>query len=338
MYNTNSRYRWYILTLSMLTHGTIAGLLRLCMPVLFKQISEDLGLNLTEIGAIWGMDPLAGVFIGLPAGLIADRFGIRRTLVVVCILAGIFSALRGFSINFITLATAMFLFGFVAAALPSIIPKTTTQWFSKQQLGLTNALINVSFGVGAMTATMFSATVFSPFLGSWKNLMFVYGAPPVILGFLWLFTAREPDAKEPESYIENVLPFRQALSEVVHIKEVWFIGLISMAFWGASMGYNGYLPLYLRNIGWTPVYADSVITGLMGVTALGTIPMVLLSNRLKSRKAVLFMSILTMVINLALLPFANGAAVWALVIIGGFIRAGTSALFNIIIFEIKGLG
>ena len=65
----NSRYRWYILLLAMLTYGSIAGTARLAMPVLFPEISAELGLSMVAIGTIWGMDPLAGVFMGLPGGL-----------------------------------------------------------------------------------------------------------------------------------------------------------------------------------------------------------------------------------------------------------------------------
>ncbi len=158
----NPNYRWYILGLTMLTYALIAGANRLCMPVLFKQISDELGLSLVAVGTIWGMDPLAGVFIGLPGGLLADRFGVKRTLVVVCILAGIFASLRGFSVNFLTMAIAMFLFGLTAAATPSILPKVTAEWFSGRRLGLANALLNVAWSIGAITATIFSATVFSP--------------------------------------------------------------------------------------------------------------------------------------------------------------------------------
>ena len=70
----NPNYKWYILFLTMMTYAIIAGLERLCMPVLFKQIGDDLGLGVVAIGAVWGMDPLAGVFMGLPSGLLADRF------------------------------------------------------------------------------------------------------------------------------------------------------------------------------------------------------------------------------------------------------------------------
>jgi len=334
----NPNYRWYILTLTMLTYTIIAGASRLCMPVLFKQISDDLGLSVVAIGTIWGMDPLAGVFIGLPGGLLADRFGVKRTLTIVCILAGVFGALRGFSVNFTTMAATMFLFGLAAAATPSIVPKVTAEWFSGQRLGLANALLNVAWSIGAMGATMFSATVFSPFLGGWRPVMFLYGIPSALLGLLWLFTGREPDRTASLEPLAGKIPFRQALSHVIRVKEVWLIGLATLTTWGASMGFMGYLPLYLRNIGWSPATADSAITVLNGVSSIGSIPMVLLSDKLGTRKGVLFLSIASLAIGLAVLPFVNTLGVWLMLIAIGFLRSGAGSLVNIMIIETKGVG
>ncbi|MGD1119597.1 MAG: MFS transporter, partial [Dehalococcoidales bacterium] len=226
-------YRWYILTLTMLTYGVIAGVERLCMPVLFKQISVDLHLSVTAVGTIWGMDPLAGIFIGLPAGLLADRFGVKRTITVVCILAGIFCALRGLSTNFFTMALTMFLFGFLAASAPSIVPKVTAVWFSGERLGLANGLLNVAWSLGSMVATLTSATILSPWLGGWRNVLFFFGAPAVVIGLLWLFTGKEPERSEVPGTAAVEIPFKQALSHVIRIKEVWIIGIITLFLWGA---------------------------------------------------------------------------------------------------------
>lgn len=170
----------------MLTYSTVVGVERMCIPVLFKEISLDLGLSMFAIGTIWGMDPLAGVLVGLPGGLLADRFGVKRTLIVICLLCGVFGALRGLSDSFVSMSATMFLFGLVVAMVPSIVPKVTAVWFSGRQLGLTNALINVAWSIGAMTATMFSATVFSPLLGGWRYVLFLFGIPAIIVGLLWL--------------------------------------------------------------------------------------------------------------------------------------------------------
>jgi MFS family permease len=322
----------------MLTYGVIVGAERMCMPVLFKEISVDLGLSMMAIGMIWGMDPLAGVFVGLPGGLLADRFGVKRTLIVLCTLCGVFGALRGLSNNFAGMAAMMFLFGLAVAMVPSIVPKVTAVWFSGRYLGLTNALINISWAIGAMTATMFSATALSPLLGGWRNVLFLFGAPAIIIALLWFATGREPHESELPATPVSEVPFRQALSQVIRIKDVWIIGLISLTQWGANTGMIGYLPLYLRGIGWTPTSADGAITVISGVSCIGVIPMVFLSDRLGTRKGVLIFSSIVMPISLGLLPFAHGSTVWMLLIIGSLVRMGGTALFNILILEIKGVG
>jgi NNP family nitrate/nitrite transporter-like MFS transporter len=335
---SSRNYRWYILTLAGLTYAIVAGASRMCMPVLFKQIADDLKLSITAIGTVWGMDPLAGVFIGLPSGLLADRFGIKRSLTVLCILAGVFGALRGVSDNFFSLAFIMFLFGLMAAAAPSIVPKATAIWFGGKHLALANGILIVAWSLGSMVATQFSATVFSPFLGSWRGVMFLFGGISVALGLLWFFTGREPDKTENPELSTDKIPFRQALSHIARIKEVWIIGLITFFNWGASMGFMGYLPLYLRNIGWSPTSADSVITVSSAMMLLGSIPMVLLSDKLKSRWGVLMISVTALAVSLVLLPYVNNLGVWLVIIIGNFLRSGSSSLFNVMLFENKNIG
>lgn len=41
------------------------------------------------------MIPLAGLFVVLIGGLLGDRFGVKRTLGTLCLLAGVAGALRG---------------------------------------------------------------------------------------------------------------------------------------------------------------------------------------------------------------------------------------------------
>jgi MFS transporter, NNP family, nitrate/nitrite transporter len=321
----------------MVSYGIVTGLERLCMPVLFKEISLELNLSAVSLGTIWGMDPLAGIFVGLPSGLLADRFGAKRTLTVICILAGVFSALRGFSNNFLGMAATMFLFGLMAAMTPSIAPKITALWFDRKQLGLTNALLNIAWAIGAVTATMTSATVLSPWLGGWRNVLFLLGIPGVLIGLVWLFTGREPRKDETQTASAQV-PIREAISRVIRIKEVWIIGLIDFALWGANMGMSGYLPLYLRNIGWEPALADGMATVFAGATTLGVIPMVLLANRLHAHKGLFFVAMVVTVINMALIPVLGGGALWALMIVCTFIRSVASPLTNVLVLEIDGIG
>lgn len=308
------------------------------MPVLFDEIAADLGLSLVSLGTIWGMDPLAGVFVGLPGGLLVDRFGVKRTLTVVCILAGVFSALRGFSIDFWTMAGGMFLFGIMAAMAPSVVPKTAAIWFQKRQLGITNALINLSWAIGAMTATMTSATFLSPLLGSWRYVLFAFGAPAVIVGILWLTTGREPRGDEIQSEAPRPVPLKESLLHVIRIKEVWIVGIISLALWGSNLGFTGYLPLYLRTIGWSTAAADGVVTAYNGATMAGMVPMVLIASKLRSYKGMFFFSMLVTIASIALLPLVSDIAVWPLIIITSFLRSAVFAITTVIVFSMKQVG
>ena len=87
-----------------------------------------------------------------------------------------------------------------------------------------------------------------------------------------------------------------------------------------------------------PASADSTVTVLSLMMMLGSIPMVLLSDKLKTRKGVLVICIGALVMCLALLPYVNSTGVWILIAASGFLRSGSGSIFNVMIFEMKGVG
>jgi MFS family permease len=61
---------------------------------------KELGLSLVQVGTVWGATFAAGIFVLFFAGLLSDRFGVRQTLAIACLLTGVFGALRGLSDSF----------------------------------------------------------------------------------------------------------------------------------------------------------------------------------------------------------------------------------------------
>jgi MFS family permease len=334
----NSKYKWYILALALLANMFLPGLERFCMPVLFKEISLDLNLNLVQIGTVWGLNSLAGFFVALPGGLLADRFGVKNTFSVICIVTGILSALRGLSINFLTLASTMLLFGLFVTTTPVLVPKVIASWSKPQHCALMNALGSAAWSIGVMIGTMTSATILSPLLGGWRNVIFLFSIPAVVLGILWLTTGRELRKDElPASHVQSV-PFRQALSKVTHTKEVWILGLIQIAYVGSNISLLGYLSLYLKNSGWNTTAADSVTTILIGAGLVGVIPMTLLANRLGSIKGMLFFSLLIFAVSIAVLPFVHGSGVYCVVLISGFLCSAIMTFIFTLLTNVNGVG
>ena len=105
----NSNYRWYVISLAAITLAFCLACPQICMSVLFNEISTKLGLNVVQVGWIWGFYPLSSVFTIFLAGILADRFGARRILIVSCILSGLAGASRGLAFDFISLMSTTFL-------------------------------------------------------------------------------------------------------------------------------------------------------------------------------------------------------------------------------------
>ena len=115
-------YKWLILAISAFTFTFVVAMPQMSLPVLFDEISAELGLSLVQVGWIWGVGSVLGILVGLIGGPVGDRFGPRRTLTVACLLmgiAGVFAPpignwLAGFGTGFAFLFWASLVFlGFI---------------------------------------------------------------------------------------------------------------------------------------------------------------------------------------------------------------------------------
>ena len=332
-----SKYKWYILAMGTATHIFVAAMPRLGMPVLFKEISDDLNLSLVQVGMIWGMVGLSALFTAFAFGLIGDRYGVRLTLGVACLLQGMTGALRGLSGSFTSLAIYMFLFGLFSVPLAITTHKAAGEWFSGRQLGLANGILAAGMGFGSAAGSMINATALSPLLGGWRNVMFVYGAVAVVVGFLWLQTKHSP-TQSAASHSTGTVSFRQALLHVTGIRDVWLFALTTMCLSGCTNGLVGYLPLHLRESGWTPVSADGTLAALSTASVVGVVPLSSLSDRIGLRKVVMYPAIMMAVIGIGLLSVFGGAIVWLSVILVGIVREAYFAFLITMIMETEGVG
>jgi cyanate permease len=278
------------------------------------------------------------VFVALIGGLLGDRFGVRLVLGTACVLAGVAGASRGLSGSFVGLATTVFAFGLVRAIIPVNVHKTVSTWFQGRNLGAANGVVSMGMGVGLMLGPMISATVLSPLLGGWRNVLFLYGAVSVVVGVLWFVCGR--GARQDGSGVaqSGAVPIGQALLRLIRIKDLWLLGLTLMLRQGCVFGMVGYLPLYLRERGWATASADGALAVFYATSTMAVIPLSLLSDRLGSRKGVLFAALLTAVVGLGLLPVVDGTAVWVLMIATGVFMDGFMAVSLTMVQETEGVG
>ena len=126
--------------------------------------------------------------------------------------------------------------------------------------------------------------------------------------------------------------------DVAAVRNVWLLGLAMFGVGSCIQGGLGYLPLYLRGLGWQAATADSALATFHGASLLFTIPIALLSDRLGSRRRVLMVATVMIATGFGLLSVADGLLVWGAVILAGVVRDGFMAILMTRIIEIKQVG
>ncbi|MFC1954660.1 nitrate/nitrite transporter [Chloroflexota bacterium] len=333
-----SKYKWLILGLSAATSTLVTTLPFSCMPALFKEISEDLSLSLVQIGSIWGVASLSGVFVSILAGIMGDRVPVNRILGITCFLIGIFGALRGMAESFPSLLGLMFAYGLVRAILPINITRTVGLWFRGQNLGLANGVISMGMGLGLMLGPLISATVLSPLLGGWRNVLFLYGGISVLMSLLWFLLGREPYNTNSANIKIEAVPVRQTLSRLLRIRALWLFGLTLMFRFGSILGMAGYMPLYLRQKGWTGANADNTLALFYAFSTLFVIPLSSQSDKIGSRKLILFSALLATIVSFSLIPFVDGIVIWVLMILAGMFMDGFMSAIITMLLETEEIG
>jgi cyanate permease len=190
--------------------------------------------------------------------------------------------------------------------------------------------------MGLMLGSLFSATVFSPALGGWRNVLYLYGGVSILMSLAWFFIHPHDDPAAQQA--RRAVPFREALGNVARLRHVWMIGLGVLFFWACVRGFVGYLPLYLREIGWEASTADRVLGVYYGVSLLAAIPIALLSDRFGIRRGYLIFAALPTAIGVSLFSIAEGLLVWGAIIMAGVVFDAFMAIYQTAVMEGEGVG
>ena len=333
-----SNNKWYVLGLAAMTMTFCMSMPNICMPVLFNEISIDLGLSLVQVGWIWGLSMAAGILTVFLSGILVDHFGVKRILVFACLMIGLAGASRGLAKDFTSLLFTTFLFGIFISLITGNIFKVAAVWFPSNQLGLASGVLTTGMGIGFTAGSMISATLLSPLLGGWRGVLFLYGAISLFISLLWNVTVKKQHPTTVTDAGSSIIS-KEAIYQVLRNKNVWLISLTMLGYIACIDGMCGYLPLYLREFKeWVPATADSTLAVFTGVSTLGAIPISLLSDRIGRRKIFMIPIITIAIIGVGLLSVADGIIIFIILIIVGVGRDSLMALATVSAIESRGIG
>jgi MFS family permease len=236
---------------------------------------QELGLDKDRVGDVLASFFFAYALGQLPAGWLADRFGPRRMLVTYILLWSMFTAMTGFVGGLIGLVIVRAACGLSEAGAYPASALLVTRWFPFAHRGRANSIVSLGGRMGNSLALWLTAGAIA-FLGSWRPVLWIYGAIGLGLALATHIIFRDTPALHPwaneaeRDLIRTGAPTVQALKR----KSPWIALLRHRGLWFLNIGTVGMNIGWAFLITWLPTYLHEV-RGLDQVTASGYVSIAL---------------------------------------------------------------
>ncbi|MCX7027114.1 MAG: MFS transporter [Spirochaetes bacterium] len=262
------------------------------------------------IGTIAAISPLAGIVFSFPVGLLADRLGKKRLLVVAAFVFLLAPLCYLLVVNPWWLIPIRFFHGIATAILGPVSAALILGEY-KENKGQMLGIYSSATLVGRTLAPILGGAVislFAAFSGGWNFRLvyvvaFLLALPVFVLSFLM------PGDKSPESGVKKVTlrDFGSSLAAFVTNGRLLGTALVEMATYFTYGAFETYLPLYLQSKG-LPPYQIGLIFSLQILAIALTKPFFGgLSDRIDRRVQIL-VGILVLGGSFALIPVVSGIA------------------------------
>jgi len=174
-------------------------------------------------------------------------------------------------------------------------------------------------------------------LGGWRGVLIFLGVLTVLLGFLWFMI--HPPVEKTKVKRPNIRLIFANVRYVTRYHELWIYAIARFGALGVMRGVVGYVPTYLREIGWDVLDADTAITLFFLASLIGVVPLSYLSDRIGNRRLVMTVGVTMMSIGTGLMFFV-GDVFWGVMVsmvIAGFFFDTFMALSGAAVTEMEGL-
>jgi cyanate permease len=263
-------YRWVILGLLWLLYFSFGVVTRSPSP-LVTPIIRDLGMSLGQMGFVLGSWQMTYIVLAIAAGVIMDRWGIRKSIFFGALVIGLSTVLRSAATGFFSLLIFVALFGVGGPMISIGCPKTISTWFKGKERGTAVGIYTTGPWIGGMVSLAATNSVVMPLTDySWRLTFVWYGVLTLFIAFLWWGFARKAD-DDVYTAPFNVLTMLADLFRVGSVRLILLSGLLSFAI---MHGYFAWLPKILENAGMSPASAGvaSAIPFLTSIPAVLIFP------------------------------------------------------------------
>ena len=291
-------YRWVMLFLLWLVYFSHGITSRSAAPLVTPMLA-DLQMIYSQMGLVLGSWQLSYIAVAIFAGILLDRWGIRKSLFLGILVIGLSVLLRYFVTGFMTLLFTVALFGVGGPMISVGAPKAIALWFKGKDRGTAVGIYTTGSRVGQMLALAATNGIVMPLTGySWRLTFALYGFFIISIAVLWGLLARDApggaDAKKLSIY--------QLFLGLIRVRNVQIVIACGLLTFSITHGFSNWLPKLLETRGMTPTLAGYGAA----IPLVASLPGILLIPRLvPAHFRSIFVSLLTLLAATAIMLIAT---------------------------------
>ena len=258
--------RWSVLALLFFARISMAVQFQ-SIPPISTILVDELGFNFTQIGLLIGLWMFPGVFIALPGGLLGQRFGDKKVLIIGLGLQ-VIGALLFASAQVFPVAFAGRLIGGVGAVAFNVqLTKIVNDWFAEKEISTSMGILMTAWPFGIALALFTLGYVATNW--DWRiAVLLTAGYSLLSLLFITLLYHERPKIEPKASVTRTPLWVisRRELKMIISAGLVWVLpnaGFIVLM---------GFMPAYLVSNGIEVARAGMLVSIVSWIT-IGSIPL-----------------------------------------------------------------
>ena len=256
-----------VAALLVIAAGVVAALHVGKLPPAIPVLRDELGLTLVQGGFLLSVMQMAGMALGILAGLLADRMGLRRTVLIGLCLLTLGSAAGACAGSMSLLLAARMLEG--VGLLLTVLPAP----------GLLRLLVlepqALSRVLGAWGAYMPTGAALALLLGPWLYDVIGWRWSWAVLAALSLCCAvvvlyRVP-ADRPVTVVAQGSGLRTRLRQTLSASGPWLVALAFFSYSGQWLAVVGFLPTMQTQAGWSLATVGIASAATAGANGIGNV-------------------------------------------------------------------
>jgi ACS family hexuronate transporter-like MFS transporter len=276
-----SQYRWVIMAL-MFSSFVLTFLARFAWPPLIPVVVPVLKMNMSQAGAYMTAFYIGYVITQVPAGMLADRFGVRTILGVSLVLEGISTWAMGSITSFDIGFTLRIVTGLGAGAIMSCCARALMEWFPAKERGTAFGLLLAAPSGGLLLANYVVPALNNAF--NWQGAFQGIGIATSLLGVLIYFLVKTSD--EPKGEKSFFGGFKVFFTN----RNIVLIALAGFCLMWMELGLATWANAYIKKLGFSVKEAGMVLIwyslgGLIAPVVSGWV-----SDKIGNRKNILIAS------------------------------------------------